>query len=500
MSFLGIDVGTSGCKAVAFAEDGTPIANAYCEYDIDRSRPGWAELDARAVWERVKSTIAAAVGGTAADPVEAISVSSMGEAMVPVSRDRTILGPSILNFDTRGAEYLERLASEIDAETLYRINGNTLGNNYALTKLMSTRDNAPAVYRGAWKFLLWAGFVSFMLGADACVDHALANRTLLLDLESRAWSPRLARIADIDLDKMPALVAAGTLIGEVSSLVADELGLRPGTPIVAGTHDQCANAVGCGVVQPGRAMCGMGTYLCIVPVFPRRLDPAAMMRWGLNTEHHALSDRYVSFIYNQGGQLLKWHRDTFARAEKEEAARQGRDIYDLLIAEAPSGPSGVIVLPGFTMTGPPEFIPDPMGAILGLRMETTRGDILRGILEGAVLYHKELVDALPETGIALSDLRAVGGGSKSDVWLQICADILEKPVVRATVGEAGSLGVALIAARGIGRFRSLEEGVDAMVGLGARFEPVDAHVRRYRERHAEYRAAWNLLKRGIPAS
>ncbi len=219
-----------------------------------------------------------------------------------------------------------------------------------------------------------------------------------------------------------------------------------------------------------------------------------MMRWGLNTEHHAAPGRFVSFIYNQGGLLLKWYRDTFARAEKQAAERDGKDVYADLISEIPADPSSVLVLPHFTVTGPPEFITDSSGVITGLKVDTTRGDILKGILEGVVFYHKALVDASAETGIALRELRAVGGGSKSDAWLQISADILGRTVVRTRVSEAGCLGVALLAATGTGAFKSLEEGVRSMVSLGERFEPDPVRQRAYAERFERYRALWPLMK------
>ena len=494
MSLLGIDVGTTGCKAVVFTEDGMPLASAYEEYDFSHTTPGQAELDVLDVWNRIKRTIAAATRGSRTDPVSALAVSSMGEAMVPVTRDRGVLGPSLLNFDVRGNEYLPALAGAIDDETLYRINGNPLGANYGLTKLMHLRDHEPEVYRGAWKFLLWSGFVSFMLGAEARTDYSLANRTILFDVDRAGWSPKLAEIAGLDLGKMADVVPAGTVIGEVSAAVGAEVGLRAGTPIVAGMHDQCANAVGLGVVGAGHGMCGMGTYLCIVPVFAERRDPDVMLRLGLNTEHHAAPGRFVTFLYNQGGQLLKWYRDTCAIADKEQAARAGEDVYDRLIREIPTEPSSVLVLPSFVMTGPPEFIPDPVGAIVGLRVDTTRGDILKGIMEGVVFYQKEMVDGLASTGIELTDLRAGGGGSKSDAWLQICADILGKPVIRAKVGEAGCLGAAIVAGTGIGTFPSMEDGVTAMVRFGERFEPVPASARRYAERYAQYSSLWKLLR------
>ncbi len=218
---------------------------------------------------------------------------------------------------------------------------------------MWIRDHTPEIYAGAWKFLLWSGFVSFMLGAEPAVDYSLANRTLLFDVDACAWSKEIAGIAGIDLSKLPDPVPAGTRIGTVSGPIAEELGLPKSTAIVAGTHDQCANALGCGVTDAGFGMSGMGTYLTIVPVFTGRKTPEVMMRWGLNTEHHAAPGRFVSFIYNQGGLLLKWYRDTFARADKEAAERSGRDVYADLISEIPAGPSSVFVLPHFTVTGPP---------------------------------------------------------------------------------------------------------------------------------------------------
>jgi xylulokinase len=498
MSLLGIDVGTSGCKAVAFSERGEQLSIGYEEYNFVGGGPNRAELDASAVWESIRRVIRAAAAGAGAgagaDRVTALAVSSMGEAMVPVSKDRRILGPSLVMLDNRGEEYLEGLGRAIDAEKLYRINGNTLGAHYSLPKLMWTRDNTPSVYEGAWKFLLWSGFVSFMLGAEPRVDYSLANRTLLFDIDARSWSRDIAGIARIDLGKLPDPVQAGTIIGHVSGPIAAELGLAAGTPIVAGTHDQCANAVGCGVVDAGTGMCGMGTYLCIVPVFSERKSPAAMMRWGLNTEHHAAPGRFVSFIYNQSGVLVRWFRDTFARREKEEAARAGSDVYEMLAAEMPAGPSSVLVLPHFTMTGPPEFVPDSSGVIVGLKLDTSRGDILKGIMEGTVFYHKELVDSIAGTGIEMRDLRAVGGGSKSREWVQICADILDKPMVRTRVGEAGCLGAAILAGTGTGIFGSLAEGVEAMVRLGERLEPDPARVRLYKERFERYRALWPLMK------
>jgi xylulokinase len=493
MSLLGIDVGTTGCKAVVFSACGRLLASAYEEYDNLRPRPGWAELDAVDVWSKIKRTVIKTASAAASDPIQALAVSSLAEAMVPVTADREMLGPSILNFDVRGQEYVAGLADVLDDGRLYRINGNTLGNHYSLTKLVWTRDHQPDLYERADKFLLWGSFVPFMLGADPVVDYSLANRTLLFDIDRRAWSREILEVARLDPAKLPDIAPSGTVIGTVSGDMASELGLPANVAIVAGAHDQCASALGCGVIQEGRAVYSMGTFVCVTPVFGQRREPAVMMERGINTEHHAVPGKFVCFIYNQGGSLIKWYRDTFAAAEHRHAEQAGRDVYDDLFAEVPEGIGSTMVLPHFATTGPPEFIPDSCGVLAGLRLETSRGDILKGTLEGITFYLKECIESLPATGIEIKDFRAVGGGSKSDVWLQTTADILQRPLVRPRVTEAGALGAAIIAGVGCGVFPSYEAGVEAMVSLERTFEPDLQKREPYQRRFEKYRRLWPLM-------
>jgi xylulokinase len=485
MSLLGIDVGTTGCKAAVFSETGRLLAHAYEEYDIQRPQPGWSELASHQVWERVRQTIGKAVAAATGDPVTALSVSSLGEAVVPVTHDREVLGPSILNFDARGAEYLEGLRHTLADEPLYRITGNTLGNHYTVTKLKWIKEHQSELYERADQFLLWGSFVSFMLGAEPAADYPLANRTLLFDVDREGWSDALLAWAGLDGEKLPPAVPSGTVIGAVSRAVAAQLGLPARVAIVAGAHDQCANAVGCGVVSEGRAVYGMGTYLCVTPVFTRRKPPGVMLQLGLNTEHHAVAGQFVSFIYNQGGALLKWFRDTFAAAE-----RQNPDIYASLIAEAHAEPSSVMALPHWSPTGPPHFISDSCGLLAGLKLETTRGDILKGILEGAVFYLRDCLESLPATGIPVTDYRAVGGGSQSDIWVQLSADILGRPFVRPRITQAGVLGAAIIAGAGSGVFPSVAAAAETMVKLKQTFMPDPRRQDLYNARFEKYKRLW----------
>jgi xylulokinase len=494
MSLLGLDVGTTGCKAAVFSIDGKLLASAYQEYDYEGTGPGWAELDALAVWRKIYQMLGEVIARSSADPITALAVSSLGEAVVPVSKNREVLAPSILNFDARGAEYLDRVGARVENEKLYRINGNTLGNHYSLTKLMWIQQHQPDLFARTYKFLHWSSFVSFMLGADPLLDYSLANRTLLFDLERASWSVEMQELTGLDREKLPDVAPSGVLAGKVSVQVARELGLPPNVAIVTGAHDQCANAIGCGVIDDGQAVYGMGTYICITPVFSQRREPAVMIQNGLNTEHHAVPGKYVSFIYNQGGALLKWYRDTFAATEHRQAKASGGDCYSLLTAEMPAEPSSVVVLPYFAPTGPPEFLANSCGVMAGLHLHTSRGDILKGILEGSTFYLQQCVDSLPSTGIKIGSYRVAGGGSKSDAWVQICADILGRPFVRPVVTEAGALGAAILAGVGSGIFPDYKAGVEAMVKLERSFESDLQRGRLYAERFENYRELHPLMR------
>jgi len=410
MSLLGVDIGTSGCKSVVFDLRGRVLSLAYREYDVLHPQPGWAVLDSAHVWEQILETIREAASLAKADPVQALSFSSMGESVVPVSADRRILGPSLLNFDVRGDEYLAELAAGMPDERLYRLNGNALGSPYGLTKLIWVKNNQPQLYDQTKWFLPWAGLAAFLLGGEAFCDQTLANRLLLYDLSTKTWSGELLDWAGLEREKLPPVKPAGSLAGHVSAHGAGLIGLPAGTPIITGGHDQQCNAIGCGVAHSGQAMYGMGSYLCAVPVFTSRPP---------STEDHFVNGQYVTFIYNQGGVLVKWFRQTFAGMEAEQARRVGDDLYAALLDEMPESPSSVFVLPHFTTTGPPRFLSSSSGVMSGLRLETTRGEILKGIIESATFYIRSILQNLPKDAIPIRQLIAAGGGSQSDAWLQL---------------------------------------------------------------------------------
>jgi len=480
MSLLGVDVGTTGCKAAAFSIHGKPLGESYREYGIVCPARGCAELDSRLVLERVWEVIAEVAARCAGDPVTAVCVSSIGEAMTPVSRDGEILGNCILHVDSRGGEEILELSKNVDPRRWYEINPNIIGTGYSLPKLLWLQRHARELYDRAWKFLCWSDLVAFELGCEPAISFSHANRTLLFDIRSEDWSPELLAVSGIDREKLPQCRPSGWVAGRVSATAASRLGLPRDVAVVVGGHDQCCNSLGAGVCAPGKAVCGIGTVECITPAYDSIPAGSLMMELGLNVEHHVLRGLYVSFIYNQSGALVRWFRDTFAPGEK------GAGAYDRLAAEMPAGPTRLLALPYFEPSGAPRFVSDAAGVIAGLKMHTTRGEILKSLMESATFYFVDSIESLKKLGTDTSSFVATGGGAKSDAWLQIKADIMGVPFARPKITECSTLGAALLAGLATGAFADPQEAVDRFVSVERVFEPDPGRHEAYRELYAKY--------------
>lgn len=495
MSLLGLDVGATGCKASAYSLEGVPLAEAYREYGVLTGPRGLRELDSRQVWAAVRSAIRQVASQTRRDPIQALSVASLPEAMVPLSADGRMLGNSILGLDQRGQEYARQIEEQIRADHLYAITGNVPGAFYSLTKLCWLRDNQPELFSATWRFMPWSGLVCSLLGGSSLCDYSLASRTLLFDIRQERWSRELLRAANLPEEKLPKLAPAGTPLGTVSAILAKELDLPSNVRLVLGGHDQCCNALGAGVTATGQAIYCLGSYLCLTPTFQAIPLTSLMLGNGLNMEHHVVPGLLVSFLYNPtGGAILKWFRDTLMPMESREAQKRGSNIYDIMLAEMPSEPTSLMVLPHFAPTGPPSFDAQSAGALLGLKLDTTRGEIVRALLEGITYYIAEGCDLFEAVGIRIGNYRVTGGGARSDRWVQLTADILDHALERPRVIEAGTLGAALLAGVGAGYYANMDEAARAAVRVQRVFEPDARRHAIYRDRLARYRPLYPLLK------
>lgn len=489
MKVLAVDVGTSSCKAGV--ADGTGfVAVAGREYSIRSARPGYAELDVHEVRGKVFDAVAEALAAAGPDGVRAVSFSSMGEALVPIGRDGGALGPSLLAYDVRGGRYADALAERFDAEELYGINPNRAGPQFSMMKLMWIKDNQPELYASTRAFLLWGDYLGHVFGAEPYATNSLANRTLLFDVPANDWSDALLDWAGLDRDKFGAIVGGGRIVGTVSPKMAARFGLPGDVLIVAGGHDQCANALGSGCVRAGTAAVGMGTYEAYCPIFRWPADTGAFRREGMNLEHHVVDGLFTTFLYHHSGLLVNWFRRAFAPNERPGG---GMSVYDVLDAEMPDRPAKLLFLPHNEPPQWPKYLGRTAGAFVGLKTTTTRGEMYRALLEGIAFFFVAAMAAMKRVGIEVDEFRAAGGGSRSDAWMQMRADILGAPFARLAMPEGSLGGAAILAGVGAGLFATPEEGASVFAKKERTFEPRAETAAAYRELYEIYQSLYPSL-------
>jgi xylulokinase len=415
------------------------------------------------------------------EPVTALSISSQGEAIVPVSADGEVLAPSPVSSDSRAASQANALIERIGFDRIYELTGQPVSSLFSLPKIMWWKDHAPELHEHAWKFLCYGDFVTLRLGLEPIIDRTMAARTLAYDIRSNRWSEEILDAAGIDAARFASVLPSGTVIGEIPGQIAGDLGFAGSVQVVAGGHDQPCAALGAGVIEPGAVMYSIGTTEAIVAVLTQARPELRAGNFAVYP--HVVPLTYVALAGNQtGGRLLRWYRDVLGTHETEVAKQENVDVYEVIMRQVTDRPSGLLILPYFAGSGTLENDATATGAIVGLTFDTRREDLVKAILEGVTYEQALCLRYLRERDVPIHWLNAVGGGARSPVWLQIKADIVGLPINRIRVSEAASLGAALLAGWGSGVYASLADGVERVVSVEATFPPRQEQTTHYRDR------------------
>ena len=489
---LGLDLGYTGCKAVAFDLEGRVLASAYREYPMSYPQPGWVELDPEAIWQHTASAIRQ-VTASVSDPVAALSVAVMGEAFTPVDRHGHPVMPTITAFDERGSVECSRLVEQLGAERVFALTGQVAGPSHPLAKICWLRQNRADLYRSVHKFLCYGELVLSRLGLPPTIDYSMAARSMAFDIHRREWSEPILEAAKLDPGLLPSVASSGTAIGFPCREVADELGLPRSTVVVVGGHDQPCGAVGAGVVAEGQATYALGTVHVICAV----LDSfkGSLGAEGFPCYPHVIPNRFVTMAYNfTGGSLLRWFRDTFGQAEMAEANTTGRDAYDLILANLPVSPTDLFVLPHFSGTGTPWFDAQARGTVMGVTLGTKRSEIVKAILEGTTYELALNLGLLDRAGAPVRELHAIGGSARSSADLQIRTHIMNRPIKAMKVSEAAALGAAILAGTGAGLYESAEVASGQLAQVQGVYSPDPDLAAQYRIRLDAYEAIHPLIR------
>jgi xylulokinase len=485
MVLLGVDAGSTGCKVIAFDLDGRLLKSAYRAYPMFYPRSGWRELDAEQVFAMVLECIDECCAGGIGSRVQALSVSAQGEALVPVDRNGAVLAYSMVTFDTRNIAEVEWIRDNMDLDYIAANTGVPLHTMFSLPKLIWIKRHESGLYERTWKFLCFADYIAYRLGADPVMDHSLASRTMLFNIPSGEWDASLLAAAGLKGEKLPGLAPCGTPVGTVKAEYARRFGFAANAVIAAGGHDQVCCALGAGIRRGGQAMNSMGTTDSIVCVSREFARGKTLISANIPCGSYSVPGLYAchSFVLSTGS-VIQWFRNNFGSGGEERTSYKKLDA----LAEKLNAPTGLYLLPHFSGSGTPYLDSRSKGILAGLSLETTPAEVYRAILEGVCYELRINIENMETAGVPIENLACIGGAAKSDFYLQLKADITGKPVLKQRVEEAGCLGAALLAGRAAGL---IQDDIGAVL---ERFTATEKTFQPNPQLHSEYSAFFEKYK------
>ena len=492
-NYLGIDIGTSACKAAVFNEYGKLVAAASREYDIISLNKGWAELDTDVVIEKCFDVIREAASQIEIGQVVGMGISCQGEAFTLIDEEGKALCKALVSSDSRAKDLIAAWTEEFGEEKLYRITGHSPHPMFSLFKLLWIKQNQPEVWKKTYKILCFEDLLQYRLGIkNPVMGWPLAGRTMLFDILMHDWNEEILQQAGIKRKQLSGTLQSGSMAGYIDKGIAKDLNLSENTFIVSGGHDQPCSALGTGAISPGIAAYASGTVECITPTFDKPVFSEGLRKMNLCTYDHAVPGRYASVAFNlTGGNLFKWFRDEFGGLELDEALSTNVNAFELLLDKMPDEPSGLLVLPYFTPSGTPYFDSSVKGVIFGLDLYVTRFEIMRALLEGVAMEMKLNLEILERSGYKVNELRIIGGGSKSIKHVQLKSDVIGMPVTIMDISEAGCLGAAILAYAAHTK-QDVPEIADKWVKPVSKVSPLNQ--KRYDEQFDRYKRLYSAMK------
>jgi len=470
-ALVGLDVGTTGVKAVAVSPDGEIVARAEEEYPLATPQPGWVEQDPDD-WRRAAD---AALGSLGVDEIAGIGLSGQMHGLVALDADERVLRPGILWNDQRTGAECREIEERVGFARLIELTGNRALPGFTAPKLLWLRTHEPDAYERIAHVLLPKDYVRLGLAGERAIDVADASGTLLFDVAGRRWSDDVLTALDVPAEWLPTALESPAVSGETPD----------GVPVAAGAGDQAAGALGVGVHSPGLVSIVVGTSGVVFAPLPTFVaDPEARA----HVFCHAVPDTWHAMgVMLSAAGSLRWFRETFAPEES----------YERLLAEAERwepGAEGLLFLPYLAGERTPHVDPDARGAFVGLSLRHDRGALVRALLEGVAYGLRDSLEVLRSLGCRVDGGRVSGGGARSELWLRIVASVLGLPLERTAVEEGAAYGAALLGGVAGGVFGDVPEAVAAWVRVRDTVEPDANWERVYADGYGRFRALYPALR------
>ncbi|HEV8501716.1 MAG TPA: FGGY family carbohydrate kinase [Casimicrobiaceae bacterium] len=497
---IGVDIGTQSTKAVLMDERGQLVAQASTAYLVDSPHPLWAEQWPQVWMQAVENCIRGVVAGRAdvARTVKALCISSLyGGSGIPVDVAGAPLAPCLIWMDRRAQDEAAWVRANVDLDRLHDITGNGVDSYYGYTKMLWLREKRPEVWKQTHRFVPPNAYVIAQLTGEWAVDHSSAgNIGGVYDIRRRQWSEAMLEALGIPPSMMPPrLVESSAVVGTLARARAADLGLPADLPVVAGGVDAAVATLAAGARREGNHVAMIGTSMCWGTI---RKSPDA--RHGLIAMPHVLNglhDLYVFGGASTAGASVTWFRENFCEAEVTAGKARGIDPHVLLEAGAaalPAGGEGLLFLPYLMGERSPIWDAQASGAFVGLGLHHGRAHLYRAVLEGVTYALQHNIETGSSgSGVLDEAITVVGGASRSDLWMQMVADVTRRPVYTIPGDVEASLGAAMLAALAVG-LADTDALFATWVKLERRAEPREGDAARYAPLYRQYVALYPALK------
>ena len=494
MNYIGIDIGSSCCKALVINEEGKQLANSQREYDIIFSKDGSATLDSGLVIRSCFEVIKECSSNVQSGSIKAVGISSQGEAFTAIGANGEILNNAKVSSDSSSRKFIKEWIDNFGEEKLYQITGHTAYPIFTLFKLLWFKNKRHDLWKKSKYFFCFEDLLQYRLGVKPSISWSLAGRTMMFDVRKHEWNQEILDHVGISTVQLANPLPPGSIAGTINKEIASRIGLPEDAVVVTGGHDQTCSALGAGVIDEGAAMLGSGTVECICPAFKNPIFSRELKQNNLCTYNYSIKELFTTVAYSlTGGNIVKWFKDQLGYQEIQESKNSGQDVYELLFGDLNNVPSNLLVLPYFTPSGTPYFDDQTKGVIMGLQLSTKRKEILKALLEGVSFEMRLNLEFLEHAGYVIDDLRWVGGGSKSKFIAQLKANVMNKRITQLGVNEAGCFGAAMLACSA-DTGESISNLALKWVKKSEVVQPQKEYVNWYNERFELYKKLYQSVK------
>ena len=492
---IGLDIGTSSTKAIAFDLKGNVISKCNIGYPILNPKASWSEQSPEEMFEAVVNSIKQVVNENAnkGNKLLAVSFSAAMHGLIAVDENGDKLTDCIIWADTRSKEYSETIKNSKIGHEIYMKTGTPIHPMSPLCKLAWMKDNMKEIFKNTNKFISIKEYVFFKLFGTYVVDYSIASSTGLFDIYELKWNKNSLKVAGISEDKLSTPVSPTKIFKGMDKKYAALMGINIETPFVIGGSDGCLANLGTNAIKPGDAAVTIGTSgaIRIIADKPKNDESERIFSYILTEDHYVLGGPV-----NNGGIIFRWFRDNFSQLELAQAKTSGVDTYELLTKEAskvPAGANGLIFLPYLLGERAPHWDANSRGVFFGISITHKREHFLRALLEGVIFGIYSVGKALEETTGNIDTIYATGGFVRSELWVQMLADVFNKKVVIAESYESSCLGAVVLGMKAIGLIENIEE-VEKLVPISQTFMPDVKNHEVYMKTFEIYERLYTKLK------